>query len=468
MRKWIMVLLALISTTSFAQPWRQGINDLLHNELNNAEVGIMVRDAKTGAMLYEHNAYKAFTPASNMKLFTAAAALDDLGANFQFHTTVHYNPKQLKQHSLRGNVYFKFTGDPSLRVRNLKQMVAKLHQQGVHQIHGKVVVDSSRFLPPNHAPGWTYDSLHWAFSAPISAVILNENKVSLKFEPSKTTGGQVNIIPGRDMAYMKLQHSISTVSYQYSMKNCSLLLHVSRRNRISLGGCWPSEARGWKSFAVQNPPLYAENIIKATLKKNHIRLYGHVVSGITPKHSKVMINHSSKKLKTLLLRMMKNSDNVYAESLNKTLGYVGTGRGSFLEGVNTIKKVLARLSNIDFERTTIVDGSGQSRYDLLTPDQITRLLYVMTRDTRWFKTYYHVLPVGGVDGTLRYRFTSEDMRKRVHAKTGSMSGVSALSGYMTAGSGRRLVFSILINHVVGSIKQGRALEDQICQTLYQV
>ena len=269
------------------------------------------------------------------------------------------------------------------------------------------------------------------------------------------------------MSYMHLQHEINTVSYDYSMKNCSLLLHVNRRNTINLGGCWPTGSTGWRSFAIQNPALYGERVIEAKLEQNHIILKGKVKIGRTPKNIPLRIAHKSKKLKVLIVKMMKDSDNIYAESLNKTLGYVHSGRGSFLEGVDTIKEVLGKLAGIDFAQTTIRDGSGQSRYDLLTPGQISRLLYVMGHNKKLFKPYYNALPIGGVDGTLKYRLTSEDMKGNVHAKTGSMSGVSSLSGYMKTTSGRKLVFSILINHIVGKITKGRALEDQICQTLYQ-
>ena len=252
------------------------------------------------------------------------------------------------------------------------------------------------------------------------------------------------------------------------MHHCSLTLNVNEKNKIELGGCWPEGSKGWQNFSIQNPALFASNVLTHYLTEQGIVLRGHVETGYEPKGLKLIAKHESKPLHELLQHELKDSDNVYAESLLKTIGYYHTGHGTFQEGVNTEKAELTKLADIDFQQTTINDGSGQSRYDLLMPRQITKLLYSVYHNRKLKKDIMTALPISGVDGTLHYRMRSAMMKGKVHAKTGSMSGVSTLSGYMTAGDGKELIFSIMVNHFLGKIKKARAFQDEVCQDLYQI
>src|SRR3990167_7614780 len=218
--------LLFIWTGSDAQlAWQDQIDEVVSRSLPAAEIGVIVMDADSGKVLYEHNAYKAFVPASTMKLFKLAAALNYLGPDFQFDTSASLNPAMLQSGVLRGPLYFKFTGDPSLTTSDLRNLVQQVKSSGVRIIDGNVIIDDTRYQKPFYAPGWTNDSLYWAFSAPVSSVILNQNQVTLEFLPSRTLGRPVNIVPGKYASYMGLQHNITTVTYSQAMRNCSLTLN---------------------------------------------------------------------------------------------------------------------------------------------------------------------------------------------------------------------------------------------------
>jgi serine-type D-Ala-D-Ala carboxypeptidase/endopeptidase (penicillin-binding protein 4) len=462
------ILLLGLCLSGLAQSWREELTTLLSNSLPNAQTGIMVRDAKSDAILFQWHAYQSFTPGSNQKLLSTASILLKLGPKYRYQTTLALNPKHLKKGIFHGNVYIKFTGDPSLGNKAIKTIVKHLAAFGVRTIDGNIWLDNTRFEAPNYAPGWTYDTLHWAYSAPSSAIIVNENKVSVKFEPSNTIGQAVKILPGYNSQFIGLQHRISTVTYQNAMHHCSLLLNINESNRLQLGGCWPSGSRGWQTFAIYNPGLYAGRIIRHYLDDAGITLRGHVQIGAMPAKAQEIYIYRSKPLKVLLAHALKESDNVYAESFTKTLGFATSGHGSFVEGVNAIKSILGDTTDIDFKDTALFDGSGQSRYDLISPNQLSRLLYAMFHQRKLYKTFKKSLPISGTDGTLKYRLGNDALRGKIFAKTGTMRGVSTLSGYMTTSSKRTIVFSIMTNHVIGKLRKAKSLENQLCQTLYQI
>jgi len=447
--------------------WQNQINELVSQSLPTAEIGIMVMDADSGKTLYEYNAYKAFMPASTMKLFSAAAALDYLTGDYQFDTSASINSSQLQSGILYGSLYFKFTGDPSLTNSDLATLVRQVKSYGIRQINGNVVLDDSRYQQPYFAPGWTADSLYWAFSAPISAIILNQNQVTLEFLPSRTLGRPVTIMPGPNMRYMGLQYNINTVTYDQAMHACSLVIRVNENNVVQLGGCWPAGDKGWQSISIQNPSLYASKVLQNYFAEAGIKVNGQFTIGVQPANLKIIADHRSQKLSRLLVKMLKDSDNIYAESLLKTLGYYHNGVGSFQAGVNAMKAIDGNLADINFQQTVIFDGSGQSRYDLVMPKQIAQLLYAIYHNDQLRQTIINALPISGIDGTLSYRMTSAEMRGKVRAKTGSVSGGSALSGYLITQSGHKLIFSIIMNNFVGKIRQARTLQDEICEALYQ-
>lgn len=433
---------------------KKSIEPLIQHSTPNADIGIVVTDAETGRVLYQRNGFQAYVPASNEKLLPAAAALLYLGPNYRFHTTLSAKPHGIDHHTIDGNLYITFSGDPSLKITALQNLIARLKRFKINTIYGNVVIDDTRFQAPNYAPGWTHDSINWYFSAPITSIIIDRNNLTVGVTPNKTLNKLATVNAGKGSIFMKVKSHVKTVTHDQAMHHCSILLYVNRKNEVDLEGCWPISGKpvGFK-IAVKNPRLLAKQIIKRALIKNHINITGEIIFGKTPKTASILAQHNSAPLSKLLIRTLRKSDNVYAESILKTLGANYYHRGTFQEGVNAMEKILRKASGINFKQTSLFDGSGQSRYNLISPRQITRILYTMYHNKKVGKTFIKALP------------HSSNASTSVKAKTGTMRGISALSGYITTKNHRKLIFSIMINHIIGKTWLARTLQREIGEIL---
>lgn len=461
-------------TTVFAgsqEDIHRQILPLLEHQLPRAAIGIAVADAKTGHVLYEHNAFQAFNPASCGKLFSTSASLFSLGPDYRFSTDVYYNKTDLVDGTLQGNLTIKFSGDPSLTVDKLKQLVSRIRESGVKRIAGDVVIDNTVFLPPWHGPGWSQEDLNWSFAAPITSIIINQNAlaVSVTSNPILNKPATLNLVDGPLKSFVKLSQRVNTVTYEQSMDACQINVDIDEKNNINFSGCWPSsEQPQLLNMAVRNPDEMARAVLAHLFSESNIKLEGKIVTGSLSDKLPVVVRVESLPLKTLITTVLKESNNVYAEAITKTLGRHVYHEGSFLAGSRAIKSILSKTADIDFTQAVLVDGSGQSRYDLVTPRQIVRLLHVMGNDDKFADIFINALPESGTDGTLSGRMQSADLAHHIHAKTGSFQGTSTLSGYMTTKSGKQIIFSMLINHVVGDLAQARALQSKIATVLYQL
>ncbi len=450
---------------------QQQILPLLHHHIPRASVGIFVADAKSGQVLFEHNGYKSFSPASCAKLFSSSASLYALGPDYHFSTDIYYNQADLNDGMLQGNIYIKFSGDPSMTVTKLKELVSDLHQSGLRKIHGNLIIDNTAFLPPWHGPGWSQDDLNWYFAAPITSVIINQNAITMNIIPNPTLNKPASFVITDEglKPLIRYSHQVNTVTYQQSMDDCQINIDVDTLNNIEIKGCWPSSQNPSNfNLAVRNPDELARTLFTRLLSEQHIKLHGKVITGTVPQHLPVVLRIQSPPLKTLLTTLLKESNNVYAEAITKTMGRELYHEGSFLAGSRAIKSVLKKNADLDFDQIILVDGSGQSRYDLVTPSQIVRLLHVMGNDKQFSELFINALPESGTDGTLSERMKSQDLAHHIHAKTGTLQGVSTLSGYIKTQSGRKLAFSILINQVVGDLNQAKSLQSKIATVLYHL
>lgn len=445
------------------------IEALLENKLPHARVGIVVADAETGKIIYDHDGYHNFLPASNVKLFTAAASLYSLGPEYRFTTSIFADKKKIEQGHLNDNLYIKFTGDPSLKAEHLTYLVSQIKQNGIDSINGNIVLDSTIFTGPTRPPGWAFEDKHWYYSAPISAIIINQNAQGVNLSPNqqlyKTAATTLENSAFKD--FVTLKSNVTTVNQEEAKKHCQLEINVDHENNISLSGCWPMSTQSkYMKVALQNPERIAQQLLKNEFKKAGISFSGQFTIAKTPSKANLIAQHKSEPLKTLLYTLMKDSNNVYAESLTKTLAYKISKKGTFQEGVNAISQILSEKTEIDFDELMLFDGSGQSRYDLITPHQFVRLLHVVYNSPDIKNYYLSALPVSGKNGTLKYRLNSFDLQNHVQAKTGTLKGSTTLSGYITTKRKHKLVFSILINDLVKETKIAKHVQAKILSIIW--
>lgn len=467
----ISIIIALSPISAYAvSQMASEIESLIQQRLPNASVGVVVLEADSAKMLFERHAKKPFRPASTTKLFTAAASLLSLGADYQFQTLVQINDKNKQQNKLNGNLSIIFSGDPSLTIKDLQQLIAEIKTAGIHQINGNIIIDNTRFSSPDYPMGWAWESNAWYYQAPVTSIILNENKVPITLTSSEKLGEKTAVaLAFNEEPLIKLHSNVVTVTQAESAAHCQIEVQMNEFNDLSLKGCWPQQEKPVTlNVALKNPLLLAEKTIRDALKAEKIVLTGKIITGQADPNLKTIASHASKPLKTLLVKVLQDSNNLYSESLTKTLGFRHLKCGNFHTGVLAIKEILLSKTGIDFSETPLMGGAGGSEYDRIQPEQLARLLFAMDHDKAVGQDFKEALYVSGGENensTLYGRFKFPESKDRIRAKSGTKTGVSALAGYLTTEQNKKLIFVIMIDHFVEKSSKIKAFEDEFCRLL---
>lgn len=451
--------LCLPSQILWADALSEKIDALIKKKLPHATVGMVLKDAQTGATLYSRNADKLLSPASSTKLFTAAAALYQLDPKFRFFTTL----------SQKGNnLYLTFTGSPSFTDKNLNDLLLTLKTHKIQSIDGNIVLDTQRFKPPYYPGGTSYDDLGWYYAAPTTTLILNENAVAYDFISAKELRKPIQIKPRSPSKALTIINDVITVSREEAKNHCDLNILFQSNNTVHLYGCLAqTKAPRYMNLAIPDPDLYAKQIITETLKENGITLKGQIVSGRTPTDAKPLAKYQSKELYDLVAHMLHESDNLYANILTQQLGYSVMDRGDQKQGVYAMKKILSEHTDLNLKQMKLADGLG-TRYNLISADQLVSLLTNLYNNPSLQPTILKALPKAGVSGSLRDRMKKTSLEQRVIAKTGSMHDISSLSGYLINTKNKTYIFSIIINNVHKPLFIAKKLEEQILQDVDEI
>lgn len=445
---------------------QDGIDQIL-SKFTNLKNGVVVQSADTGATLYQYNSNVTFATASTLKLFTATAALTYLGPNFVFNTQFLTNGSNPQNGTLSGNLYAKFTGDPELTIPILNAMVVTLVKQGIKQINGNLIIDDTAMDHENMAPGWLPKEQILCYAAPSNAVILNRNCFGFNIAPGKQVGSpvQVGVNPNiADLAFINEAITRGPHTEQY----LPLTIKAHENNTYALTGCIPPKRSNISvGVALSDTSAAGANIVNNLLKQHDIAVTGNILYGKAPTTLRVLAEHDSRPLSALVTKMLKKSDNLIAGSLFKKIGgtYFNTA-GSWQNGAQAVRAILAPKTGIDFSKLTLVDGSGLSRENAVSPAQFGKLLFYAYH-MPYSNIFYQALPSSGIDGTLHGRLGGSTAGK-IHAKTGTIDNVSGLAGYIQSAHHGDLIFAILVSDFVSNkSKQGiyHAVEDRICQFL---
>ena len=442
----------MVSFSVSAQSLQQDIDSLVEKTFPQATIGIMVTDPESGQTLYERNANKFLSPASNIKLLTAAAALHHFGPDARYITTLS---------AANQNFYITFSGSPSFTTTDLKELISSLKDTSIKTITGNIVLDTSQFLPPYHPAGASYDDLGWYYNAPSTAIILNGNELTYDFISAKELGRPITIKTENTDAVLTLINDVQTVSKDDAKLHCNLNVETKEGNTVHLYGCLSQTEHPRKMhLAIPQPTLYAKQMIKKALKENNIVFKGNVIEGKTPAQTKFIAARQSDGLSKLVKHMLEESDNLYADSLTKHLAYSLTGQGTYKQGAFAIKKMLTEYSNMDMHQLELADGAG-TRYNLVTAQQLTIFLTDVYQDKKMKQLFFSALPRMGVSGTLKDRMKETNLQNQVLDKTGSMHDISALSGYLITPTGKTLIFSMISNGIHGHLAKAKGLEEKI-------
>jgi D-alanyl-D-alanine carboxypeptidase/D-alanyl-D-alanine-endopeptidase (penicillin-binding protein 4) len=480
-----------------AQPRRtlaQRIESILRRpEAWRGHWGIEVVRLSDGKVLYTRNAEQLFLPASNLKLFTTAAAIEKLGPDFRFRTTVEVEVPPDAAGRV-GDLFLVGRGDPNLGHRVLpdrprppnpepaaavlQKLTGQVAARGIREIAGNLIADDTHFLREPVSRGWEEDDLQWGYAAPVTALAFNDNALLIRFAPGTAVGekARVEIEPFAD--YYRLNNRLETAPPGTRSR-----IYVERKMGSKQLDVWGEIALDADpdedSLSLDDPPRWAAELFRRALEARGIQVRGQVeVRQVTRAEAATLPNsfpraiarvvlaeHVSGPLAEDIQTINKLSHNLHVEMLLRTLGVEAKKHGSTTAGLQVLDE-FAREAGIEKHEASFADGSGLSRHSLVAPRATIKLLRYMAKSPR-FETFLASLPVAGTDGTLDERFIGTAVRGRLRAKTGTMEHVSALSGYLDLASGERLAFSIMGNKHPMKAWEGAAMVDRIVLAIYQ-
>lgn len=439
-------------------------SDANRPQLLRAHWGILIQTSSPrgrGGTLYAANPQHYFLPASNLKLLTTAAALHKLGPQFQIRTSVYgVGSSSIPTLRVQGR------GDPSLTDKQLGVLAQQLSRQGIRQVK-QLIGNDDYFRGPALNPSWEVEDIQAAYGAPVNSLILNQNAVELKLYPQ--AAGQLLRVKWADPAEAKswkLENSAITVAATESSS-----VNASRdlgQPMIQISGQLPVNSEPETiAVAVPDPAQHFLRHFRQALFAQQIPVDQiQVVPGSKATSERELAAVTSPPLSQLLVETNQQSNNLYAESLLRSLGTLSKSPVSQPEvtmsaamGLAVVKTTLTDLA-VDPAGYVMADGSGLSRHNLVSPEALVQTLQAMAKSPE-AATYRASLPVAGVSGTLRNRFRNTPAQGILQAKTGTLSGVSALSGYLDGPNFQPLVFSILVNQSDQSSTVLRQAIDQI-------
>ncbi|NBC85142.1 MAG: D-alanyl-D-alanine carboxypeptidase/D-alanyl-D-alanine-endopeptidase [Bacteroidetes bacterium] len=453
-------------------------------EFNGSLWGVVVAEAETGKVLHARNGSTNATPASNMKLLTAAAALDRLGPDFRYTTTV-YRGGPVEGGVLQGPLVVRGAGDPTLGDTKpdptavFRQWADSLRAAGIRRIEGDIVGDDDIFDDQALGKGWSWDDTPYYYAAEIGGLVYHRNVIDL------TVRGQDEGMPARlswtpmNTGYVNVVNR--SVTSAPGTRKDEDYRRLPGTNTIQVGTTVPPGGLEREELTITNPTLFLTHVLREVLIDEGIAVTGSPVDvddmAIKPDYTTAafspVASYTSPPMSELVATINEDSDNLYAEQILRTLAVHAAPDASHLDpgsaekGAVVVKSVAAE-AGVDTSRVKVADGSGLSRHNLVSAEATVKLLqYMWNHPNRAVRrSFLESLPLGGRDGTLEYRFRGNASAGRnVRAKTGTLSNVSALSGFVTRRDGTPLIFSIMcINHTTRGSTVRRA-QDRIVNAL---
>jgi serine-type D-Ala-D-Ala carboxypeptidase/endopeptidase (penicillin-binding protein 4) len=473
-------------------------------EARKAFWGIVVTDVASGQTLYELNADSLFTPASNAKIFTSAFAFATLGSDYTFRTTIETAAQLDSNGRLRGDLSLVGRGDPDLSNRKLPfvqkverdgpadKIIAELADavvaRGVKRIDGDIIGDDSYFAYDPYPEGWTTGDLFFSFGAPISAIALDDNTITVEIRPGEHLDDPAQIIYEPSAGYETFGHELTT-GPSASKPKFSVVREPGPKPILLRGSIPLGSAPVKIDLALEEPAEYTAELLKKLLEARGVVISGSARAqhGLPPERQAdggnvltpapvppapsagnpplVLAEHKSLPLIESIRLLNKISQNLHAELLLRTIAREKAGVGTTDAGIELEKQFLRAAGIVDGD-AVLVDGSGLSRQNLVSPRAVVQMLAYASQQP-WGESFRSTLPVAGEDGTLEDRLKGTPAASHLQAKTGSLEHVRGISGYATTLHGENLVFSMLTNNNAAPAHEQAAVLDAILTAMVE-
>ncbi|PIQ96602.1 MAG: D-alanyl-D-alanine carboxypeptidase/D-alanyl-D-alanine-endopeptidase [Nitrospinae bacterium CG11_big_fil_rev_8_21_14_0_20_56_8] len=446
------------------QRFQKGISEILNDPcLANENYGIKIVSLDRNETMYSARAEQLFSPASNMKLVTTAAALRHLGPDYRFNTHLYATGK-IEGETLYGDLYLKGLGDPKLVSEQMWLIANDLKNFPLKRITGNLVADDSYFDGTKRVPTWKKNVGAQPYNAPMGALSFNFNTVKVFVTPAEKIGQAPVVVVDPENDYIRVANRARTVP---PGKRSRLIVNRVERegyDLVTVSGL-VSQDRARKEFYlnITDPSLYTIHVFRKYLEHAGVKVEGETRLGLVPPAADLLVEHKSEPLAVILRGLNKYSNNFVAEQILKTLGVERFGPPGTTEKGLRVMEDFMKLLGYAPEQFRILDGSGLSRQNQLSPDQIVQVLKNMRGDFAVFPEFISALGVMGVDGSVKDRLNHMDLSQRVRVKTGTLNFISSLSGYFQSSDGELFAFSILMNDLKCTNGKVLKIQDAIVQ-----
>lgn len=462
--KRIFLFLLLFPTVCavLGQSIAQQLDALLNEEvLRTSEVGITVFDLTTGESLYRYQDEKLYRPASIQKVVTSVTALATLGTNYTLNTRLGYTG-HIENDTLKGNLYLIGGFDPELMDEDLDRLVEAVAAQGIRHVADTVAADVSLMDSVYWGPGWSWDDAPYSFQPCLSPLMLNRGCVDVRIEPTQKDSLPTVVCIPVSSYYTVCNRAVSRNPQAGKLTVERDWMHSG--NRLTVAG--NAATTRTETLSLHNSQAFFFHTFIERLQQRGITL---ATRAYADSPDTLTVFHTLRRpLDEVLKRALKKSDNLCAEALFYHLAAHRAlhKRVSAADGTDAIEAFMKTTLGMNPEHYKVADGSGVSLYNYLSPRLLLEYLKYAYYHREVFLPLYDALPVAGVDGTLQYRMKQTKARGNVHAKTGSVTGVSSLAGYVKAANGHQLAFVIIHQNVL-KLAKARAQQDKICAILSQ-
>lgn len=405
-------------------------------QFSRARWGMSIETLSNGQTLYSREANRYFIPASNVKLLTTAAALRQLGANYRIRTSIYGNENLLR---VVGR------GDPSLTDAELRDLAKQLKQRGIRQVK-QLIVEDGYFQGQLLNPDWEFGDVYASYGVSVNSLILNQNAIALTLSPQEV-GQPLKAVWGEPLAALQWELENQSITVASGMPSSAAVNGILGQPVLQIRGQLAVDAKPITQFlAIRDPGKYFLQHLRIALAAEGIAVaQASVTSKAGNGNEPELAFVESPNLAKLIADTNQPSNNLYAEVLLRSLGISRNTNSpdSAAQGLTAIKDTLTQLG-VDASGYALADGSGLSRHNLVSPEALVQMLKAMSRLPE-FNIFRASLPVAGVSGTLSNRFKNTPAQGIVQAKTGTLSGNTALSGYVDAPNYQTVVFSIIVN-----------------------
>ncbi len=455
-------------TQSFTQNFNKKIEDEF-NEIfeddyfQSTMLAVSIYDLTTDEMLYEKNAEMLLHPASNMKILTTSAALEFLGPDYKFNTSV-YHTGIIMDSVCYGDIIVEGGFDPDFTSEDLDTLADAIINYGIKEIRGNIYGDVSKMDSLFWGNGWMWDDDPSSDFPYMTPLIINDACIKIAFQPGIINKPvEYNIIPETD--YFDIVNSSITTKEDTSDFEVSRDW-IHRGNEIILKGDLSYKAEpDTEKINIVNPEHFFLYLLKEKLEKRNIFFLGRLDTLSVPEFAKKIYTHE-RTFGDIINNLNKESDNLSAEMTLRALAFEHFGKPASAEnGIKMIDSLIAR-TDLEYKNYRIVDGSGVSHYNLVSTELLVEILkYMYYKSNANYEILKESFPLAGIDGTLEHRMKRTKAYDNIHAKTGTLSGVSTLSGYLETLNKHQIAFSIFEQNFVGSARIARGYQDKICAFL---